>query len=136
MHNVVAFLLPSTPGSATKRFFLSSAIWLLLGVVFGFLGAIAMVAPDLLPVFPQFSFGRIRPTHVNLVIFGFLMSAFFGGLLYVVPTVCRTSLASERLANFGVWFWNLVVLGIVYALPHGYTQGREYAELPWLPSAS
>ena len=132
MNHVVDFLFPSTPGSATKRFFLSSAFWMLIGVLFGFLGAIAMVAPDLLPAFAQFSFGRVRPTHVNLVIFGFLMSAYFGGLLYVVPAVCRTTLYGERLANFGVWFWNAVVLGIVYALPHGFTQGREYAELPWI----
>jgi cytochrome c oxidase cbb3-type subunit I len=132
MNKVVDFLLPSTPGSATKRFFLTSAFWMLVGVIFGFVGALQMVAPDLLPALAELSFGRIRPTHINLVIFGFLLSGYFGGLLYVVPTVCRAPLFSERLANFGVWFWNLVVLGIVFALPHGYTQGREYAELPWI----
>ena len=48
-----------------------------------------------------------------------------------MPAVCRTELFSERLGNFAVYFWNAVVLGIVYTLPHGYTQGREYAELIW-----
>jgi cytochrome c oxidase cbb3-type subunit 1 len=132
MKNPLDILLPSEPHSAARRFLVSSAFWLLVGLSFGFVGAINMVAPDLLPAMAQFSFGRIRPTHINLVIFGFLLSAYFGGLLYVVPTVCRTTLFAERLANFGVWFWNLVVLGIVYALPNGHTQGREYAELPWI----
>jgi cytochrome c oxidase cbb3-type subunit I len=132
MPKLLDLLLPNEPGSATRRFFLTSACWLAVGLVFGLLGAIAMVAPDLLPSVAQLSFGRLRPTHINLVIFGFLLSAFFGGLLWMVPALCRTRLYSERLANFAVWFWNLVCLGIAAALPHGYTQGREYAELPWI----
>ena len=125
-------LLPRDPGSATRRFFLSSAVWLLVGVVFGLLGALAMIAPDWLPAHALLSFGRLRPTHINIVVFGFLLSGLFGGLLYVVPTVCRTELASERVANFAVWFWNLVVAGMLWALPQGITQGREYAEAPWI----
>ena len=132
MDNVLTFLLPDEPGSASRRFFLTSAIWLAFGLLFGLTGAIQMVAPDLLPSVAQLSFGRVRPTHINLVVFGFLLSAYFGGFLHVVPAVCRTTLFSERLANFAVWFWNLVVAGIVVALPHGFTQGREYAELPWV----
>ena len=126
------FLLPDEPGSASRRFFLTSAFWMLVGVSFGLIGAIEMVAPDLMPAYAQLTFGRVRPTHINIVIFGFLLSAFFGGFLYVVPAVCRTKLISERLANFAVYFWNLIVIGILYTMPHGFTQGREYAELPWI----
>jgi len=125
-------LLPNEPGSATRRFFLTSAIWLFVGVLFGFIGGLSMIAPDWLPASAQWTFGRLRPTHINLVVFGFLLSGFFGGFMYVVPAVCRTELFSERLANFAVWFWNAIVIGILFALPHGYTQGREYAELPWV----
>jgi cbb3-type cytochrome c oxidase subunit I len=128
----MSFLLPQEPGSASRRFFLSSAVWMFVGVAMGMIAAIEMWAPDLLPVVPHLTFGRVRPTHINLVIFGFLLSAFFGGLLYVVPAVCRTKLVSERLANFAVWFWNAIVVGILYSLPHGHTQAREYAELPWI----
>ena len=130
--DMMSLLLPHEPGSATKRFYLSSAFWLLIGVTMGLIAAIQMVAPDLLPASAKITFGRMRPLHINLVVFGFLLSAFFGGMLYVVPAVCRTTLFSERLANFAVYFWNAIILGIVYALPHGYTQGREYAELPWV----
>ena len=125
-------MLPATPGSASRRFLVSASIWLLVGVLLALIGAIEMVAPDLLPAVAQLTFGRMRPTHINIVIFGFLLSAFFGALLHVVPAVCRTELAFERLANFGVWWWNAVVLGIAFALPQGMTQGREYAEAPWI----
>ncbi len=125
-------LLPSESGSAARRFFLSSALWLFVGVFIAVVAALELVAPDLIMANARFTFGRLRPTHINIVVFGFLLSAYFGGFLYVVPRVLRTELFSERLANFAVWFWNAVVLGIVYALPHGFTQGREYAELPWI----
>ncbi|MBM4386215.1 MAG: cbb3-type cytochrome c oxidase subunit I [Deltaproteobacteria bacterium] len=105
---------------------------MLAGVLFGLTGAIEMVAPDLLSFTGHVTFGRVRPTHINVVVFGFLLSAYFGGLLYVVPAVCRTSLFSERLANFAVWFWNIIVAGIIISLLNGWTQGREYAELPWV----
>ncbi len=129
---IANILLPNSPGSSSRRFLVASSLWLVVGVTYGILGAVVMIAPDALPAIGQFSFGRMRPTHTNLVIFGFLLNAFFGGLLYVVPTVCRTTLVSERIGGFAVWFYNATVVGMLYALPHGYTQGREYAELPWL----
>lgn len=132
MKSVLQFMLPDEPGSASRRFFLTAVIWLLVGILFGLLGAVVMVAPDLLPGVAQLSFGRLRPTHINIVIFGFLMPAYFGGFLYVVPAVCRTTLYSERLGNFAVWFWNVLVVGALYTMAHGITQGREYAELPWI----
>ncbi len=132
MGQVIDLLLPSEPGSASRRFFATSALWLSVALLLGLTAAYQMVAPDLLPSVPQLSFGRLRPTHINLVIFGFLLPAYFGGFLHVVPAVCRSQLPSERMANFAVWYWNLLCLGILFALPHGLTQGREYAELPWL----
>jgi cytochrome c oxidase cbb3-type subunit 1/cytochrome c oxidase cbb3-type subunit I/II len=132
MSDTLNFFLPKDPGSASRRFFLSAAVWLFVGVFVAVVAAIEMMAPDFIPAFDRFTFGRLRPTHINIVIFGFLLSAYFGGFLYVVPRVCNTTLFSERLANFAVWFWNVVVAGIFYALPHGMTQGREYAEAPWI----
>ncbi len=129
---MIDFLFPDEPGSASRRFFMTASFWLLVGLTFGLLGAIVMIAPDLMPALAPFSFGRLRPTHINVLIFGFLLSAYFGGLLYVVPAVCRTRLSYERLANFAVWYWNVVLLSIPAALLHGWTQGREYAEMPWI----
>lgn len=132
MDKLIDKLLPTEAGSASRRFFLSSAVWLFFGILVALIAAIELIAPDLFPAHERLTFGRLRPTHINIVIFGFLLSAYFGGFLYVVPKVLRCELYSERLANFAVWFWNLLVLSLSVAIPHGHTQGREYAENPWI----
>ena len=99
MNRLIDMLLPNEPGSSSRRFFLSAALWLFVGILLAVIAALQMIAPDLLPADPRLTFGRIRPTHINIVVFGFLCSGFFAGFLYVVPLVCRTTLFSERLAN-------------------------------------
>ncbi len=126
------WILPTTPGSASRRFLVSGAFWLLIGVTLGLIGAIQMVAPDLFPAHELLTFGRIRPTHINVVIFGFILSALYGGMLHVVPAVCRTTLVSERVAHSAWWIWNGLILAMFITLPMGLTQGREYAEAIWI----
>ena len=97
----------------------------------GLLGATELVAPDLVKDVGWLTFGRIRPIHVNLVIFGFAGPGLFAGGLYIVPRLLRTELFSEVLGVFTVVVWNIVLVGIVGSLAMGSTQGREYAEMNW-----
>ncbi len=123
-------------GSASRRFFFSSIVWLLVPGVLGILLATALYAPpifDNLPVAvkPYLSFGRLRPAHVNIMIFGWLSQAYAGGILFILPRLTRTKLYSEKLAHVNWWLWNLLMVGALFTLPLGLTQGREYAELIW-----
>jgi cytochrome c oxidase cbb3-type subunit 1/cytochrome c oxidase cbb3-type subunit I/II len=43
----------------------------------------------------------------------------------------RTELYSEKLGVFSAVFWNLSVAAGMVGVSLGYSQGREYAELPW-----
>jgi cbb3-type cytochrome c oxidase subunit I len=104
--------------------------------VFGLFMATVLYAPgvfDQLPlaVKPYLSFGRLRPTHVNLMIFGWLSQAYAAAILYIVPRLCRAPLYSERLAHLNWWLWQLMIAGALVTLPLGITQGREYAEMAW-----
>ena len=77
-------------------------------------------------------FGRIRPLHVNGVIFAWLSMMYWGALFYMIPrlTGLRT-IWSEKLAIWTAWGWNLwFILGIL-SIAMGRTQGREYAEFIW-----
>lgn len=112
-------------------FFLTSAFWMIVATGAGLLGATALIAPDLTTGIGWLSFGRIRPIHVNLVLFGFVTPGLIGAAFYFVPRLLRTPLFSERLGAVTVLLWNLTLAAAVVTLATGYTQAREYAELIW-----
>ena len=114
-------------------FFISSVFWFFLATLGGLILASAMVAPDL-PLYKNISwlaFGRIRPMHTNMMIFGFVGSALLGSTYYVVPRLTRTELFSSGMGRLAVWIWNLTVTGGTVTLALGFTQSREYAEWIW-----
>ncbi len=114
-----------------KLFFLSSAIWFVVGTLEGITAATGMVIPDLMDGIPWVVFSRIRPMHTTTMIFGFAGSALLGAGYYIVPSVLRSSLWSERLGKISLWVWNLSILLGIVTLDLGYSQGREYAEWIW-----
>jgi len=122
-------LLSGDEHSASRRFLVSSAVWFCVGTLWGMAGAIHLFAPDTFRNIAWLEFGRVRPAHTNLMLFGFASMALLGGGLYVVPVMLRTRLYAERLANAGMWLWNAALLVATISLPLGFTQGREYAEL-------
>ncbi len=117
--------------SAARNFYLTSAFWVCIATLYGLTAAIELVAPDLFGNIPSLLFGRIRPIHTNLVLFGFLTPSLIGTALYLVPILTQTKLYSERIANIAMIIWNIFTIASVFTLSFGKTQGREYAELIW-----
>ena len=111
--------MSSHPHSTVKSYFLSSAFWMFIGASMGFIGAVELVAPDLLGNIPWIVFGRVRQIHTNLVMFGFVGSALIGGAHYLVPTLLRTTLHSERIGKITVLLWNLAMAAGVVDSLHG-----------------
>jgi cytochrome c oxidase cbb3-type subunit 1/cytochrome c oxidase cbb3-type subunit I/II len=122
----------SEPSYATaKAFMLTSAAWFAAATSFGMIGAGYLIAPDFLANIEYIHFGRVRPMHINAVLFGFITPGLLAAAFYYFPKLLRTELFSEKLGVFSAIFWNITVLAGVIAISLGYTQGREYAELPW-----
>ena len=122
--------IPRTDLTA-KGFCITSAFWFAVATSMGLLAATKLVAPDFLGPISWLSFGRIRPIHVNLVLFGFATPGLLSAALYAVPKVLKTDLYSEGLGVFTVALWNVTLAGAVITLASGMTQAREYAELIW-----
>lgn len=117
----------------SPRIWLYSAVfWLTVVDLFGLILALELISPNLFGGIGQLSFGRIRPLHVNGVIFAWLSMMYWGALFYMVPRLTGLkSMWSEKLAKWTAWGWNLwFLLGIV-SIMAGMTQGREYAEFIW-----
>lgn len=123
---------PSSQNYLTaKGFCLTSAFWFVVATSMGLLIATELMAPDLTENFGWLSFGRARPIHVNLVLFGFATPGLLSAAFYYLPRLLRTELYSEKLGVITVLSWNLALVAAVLSLAMGYSQGREYAELVW-----
>ena len=114
-----------------KVFCLTSGFWMMVATFMGLLGATELIAPDLTENIGWVVFGRVRPIHVNLVLFGFVTPGLLGAAFYYLPRLLRAELFSEMLGVVTVALWNLTLLATVVTLAAGYTQGREYAEMVW-----
>ena len=117
--------------ATAKGFCLTSAFWMVVATFMGFLGATELVAPDLTADIGWLVFGRVRPIHVNLVLFGFVTPGLLAAAFYYLPRLLRTRLYSEKLGVVTVCIWNGTLVAVVWTLSAGYSQGREYAEMIW-----
>jgi len=122
----------AAPRYETARgFCLTAAFWMVVATLMGLLGATELIAPDLWLNKGWLVFGRTRPAHVNLVLFGFVTPGLLASAFYFIPRLLRTGLYSEKLGRTTVWLWNIVLAAGLLSLAAGFTQGREYAELIW-----
>ncbi|MGE8499459.1 MAG: cytochrome-c oxidase, cbb3-type subunit I [Pseudomonas sp.] len=112
-----------------RQFTLATIFWGVVGMATGLLIASQLVWPALNFDLPWTSFGRLRPLHTSLVIFGFAGSAQFAASYYAVQRTSQTPLFSPALATFTFWGWQAVIVIMLVTLPLGYTTTKEYAEI-------
>lgn len=118
--------------SAALAFIVMGAFWFMTGTVYGLFSAIHMISPEFFNNIPYLVFSRVRPTHVNTVLFGFVGTTLLGAGLYFVPAVLKTRLWSEPLGWVSGILWNATVLSGPVTFPFGVSQGREYSEYLWI----
>jgi len=116
---------------AVKIWFFLAVAWFAVFTFFGFIMAIKFFQPEFMSQSIQWTFGRVRPAHVNGVAFGFLSSGMLGAMFYISPRLTASSLAFPRLVSAAAFLWNGAVLSGILMIMNGNTQGREYAELPF-----
>lgn len=86
--------------------------------------------PDYLGSSEYLSFGRLRPMHVNGVIFGAFSTLFIGLCYYLVPRLAGVPVWKGRWGHWLVWVWNLGLVAGMASLAMGYNQGLEAGEFP------
>ena len=118
--------------SVSKLWFYFAMIWFPIFTTFGMIMAIKFFVPTFLVDSPFDTFGRIRPAHVNGLLFGFLSSGLIGIMYYIVPRLSKKSLYKPNIGKLTAVFWNVAVIAGVLLILNGDTQAREYAEFPWI----
>jgi len=114
-----------------RKFAVMSLIWGIIGMSVGVYIALELAFPALNFDIPEITFGRLRPVHTTLVIFGFGGSALFATSYYIVQRTCQVRLFSNGLATFTFWGWQIIIVSGALSYMLGYSQGREYAEFEW-----
>ncbi|WP_025871125.1 cbb3-type cytochrome c oxidase subunit I [Methylobacillus glycogenes] len=109
--------------------FFLALVWLLVGTVLGDLSSFKFDRPDLLTEQAYLTFGRLRPAHLNVMVYGWASTAMFAVSLWLMPRLCRTTLRWQFAAVSGILVWTLGLgIGLVLLLA-GVSDGLEWLEL-------
>jgi cytochrome c oxidase cbb3-type subunit 1 len=132
MHELQIRELADRSSRTPVLWWLTSAIaWLLIGSVFGLIASIKLHLPEWLVSDAVMTFGRVRPAHLNAVIYGWASMAGVGVGLWLIPRLFKTALVGGTYATAGALLWNLGMTIGTIGLLAGMSDGAEWLEFPW-----
>ncbi|MDD2701343.1 MAG: cbb3-type cytochrome c oxidase subunit I [Sideroxydans sp.] len=106
-------------------------VWMTVFPLVGLLVSIKFHYPDFLGETSWLTFGRLRPVHVNGVIFGAFSTTVLGLTYYLVPRLCGRRMAKEEWGWLFLWGWNIFLVSGSISLLMGYNLGFEADEFQW-----
>jgi cytochrome c oxidase cbb3-type subunit 1 len=111
--------------------FLVSAIgWLLIGTVLALISSWKMHDPGFLGAWEWLTFGRVRPAHMNTVVYGWSTNAAFAVSLWLMARLCRTTLRHAGLLYASGAAWNIGVAIGTFGILRGDSTSIEWLEFP------
>src|ERR1700747_3659309 len=94
-------------------FYASAIVWLLIGTLMAGFVSFKMHSPDWLSDVSFLTWGRLRPVHMDVMIYGWASMVGMGTAVWLMARLCRTTLRDPLLLVTGAWFWNIgVLLGV------------------------
>src|SRR5947207_2948714 len=115
-------------------FYASAMVWLLIGTLLAGFVSFKLHSPDWLSDVSYLTWGRLRPVHMNVMVYGWASMSAMGTAIWLMARLCRTTLRHPLLVVTGIWFWNIGVLVGVIGILMGYSTGYQWLEFP--PSAA
>ncbi|MFH2132985.1 MAG: cbb3-type cytochrome c oxidase subunit I, partial [bacterium] len=97
----------------SKGFSMTAAVWMIVATLVGLTAAIELVAPDLAANVAWLLFSRLRPMHVNLVLFLFVVPGLLAAVFYMFPRLLNTPIFSDKLGFVTVVIWNIMLVAVV-----------------------
>ncbi len=119
--------------SAARVWLFSSVFWFVIVTSFGLIIASELVAPELFGGIPWLIFSRVRPSHVQGVLYAWLTMMYWGAIFYFSPRLLGTTrMRYEKLAVWTAWAHNVAMVLGLFAILSGGSTGREWQEFPWI----
>lgn len=119
------------PDHAAQVWLYSGLFWMVITMLIGLVEAIKLFYPEFWQGVPALAYGRLRPVHINIGVFGFMSMGYLGAAFYMVPRLTQAPLFSERLGTLTAWGWNFNLLGGCLGILMGFSKGQEYTEIPF-----
>ena len=117
---------------AARVWLASSVFWFVVVTTFGLIIATELVAPETFAGHSWLVFSRVRPVHVQGVVYAWLTMMYWGAITYFTPRLLGTrSLWNEKLGVYLAYIYNVVIAAGFFGILTGASQGREWAEFPW-----
>lgn len=113
-------------------FYVSAVLWLIIGSLLAGLASFKLHMPEFFSGSAAWTFGRVRPAHVNVSIYGWATLGGIGTLLWLQARLCRVTLPFPSLLTAGCMIWNVALAIGTIAILTGSSTGVEYLELPAL----
>jgi cytochrome c oxidase cbb3-type subunit I len=111
-------------------FYASAMVWLLIGTLLAGFVSFKLHSPDWLSNVDFLTWGRLRPVHMNIMVYGWASMAGMGTAIWLMARLCRTTLRHPLLLVTGAWFWNIGIAIGVTAILMGYSTGYQWLEFP------
>src|SRR5947199_122265 len=111
-------------------FYTSAVAWLILGTLLAGFVSFKLHMPDLLSDISFLTWGRVRPAHMNVMVYGWASMAGIGTAIWLMARLCRTVLRYPLLLVAGAGFWNLGVLLGLGGILLGDSTGYQWLEFP------
>jgi cytochrome c oxidase cbb3-type subunit I len=111
-------------------FYASAMVWLLIGTLLAGFVSFKLHSPDWLSNVDFLTWGRLRPVHMNIMVYGWASMVGMGTAIWLMARLCRTTLRHPLLLVTGAWFWNIGIAIGVTAILMGYSTGYQWLEFP------
>ena len=114
--------------SAAKSIVVTAVIFMGFALSFGLLVASKYVIPTLGEI-EYLSAPRMRMWHTNAILYGWLLPANMGVLLWILPRILHTKLFSETLGVITGIIYNIGIIGGLIGILLGNVKNIEYGEI-------
>lgn len=109
----------------------SAVAWLIFGSVLAIVASIKLHTPSFLAEQEWLTFGRVRPAHLNTMIYGWASMSGVATLLWLTARLCKRVLPWRTAVGSMAFYWNFWVAAGTVAILAGHGTSVEWLEFPW-----
>lgn len=112
-------------------FFSSGMVWLLVGSALAIMASFKLHMPNFLADISWLTFGRVRPLHLNTMVYGWASMTGAGVALWLLTRTLRIVIPIQKIILSGLVLWNIGLTIGSFQILGGFSRGMEWLEIPF-----